>query len=761
MLNTRFVSVVVVRHRREPVENSVPEEEIDAIGTFGAELRRVRSSRNVSLRELGLLVHYSKGHLSKIENNIVPATLDLAEACDSALRANGRLTAAFIADLSRRAPLSGTAQPGVPFDIPPSPSHFVGRDAEVACVIEAIFAARDPCRPPVMLIHGRPGIGKTALVTQVAHTVRDRYPDGCLFVDFGSVEEGAPLHARLLRRLGLPAEDIPAEPAEARATYLSVLYRRRVLIVVDGVANSAQVTGLVPASPRCAVIAASRRRLDALDDCLPILLPPLQPADAVTLFREVSGLPSQARYEDLLRVVAACDHIPLAVRIAATKARAAGHDAAELAGLLEDPDAAWPELDDGERSVLRTLREEYDTLSAGGQRTLAVLALHPGESAAQQQVAWLADRSPRTVSTDLGVLRQRDLVTVGPDRRAAVHGLVRRLAAMIADQLDEEVRAESMRRLVVGYTRAATAADSMITPSRYQPPTGNDQEIALFDDAAAAMAWCQAEAALVPQMCSVALDLGLDAECWRLAYAMRDYFFAVKAFRPWTESHRFALRAAERCGDLWAQATSRNNLGLAYAEQGAIGAAQVQYQGALELVRKLGDSQGVATTLGHQAWAAHAAGQHEAAITLATRANDLNRRHDNRRALAIMDRTLALAYSGNGQHREALSRLAECQEILTDLALPLDVAMTFNCMGEVRCAMGQYAQADTCHALAVEQSIAYGAIGEQARAVKGQAAAAGAAGAGERARGLYQQAAALFATFDSAMSERLSDAAEQ
>jgi hypothetical protein len=69
----------------------------------------------------------------------------------------------------------------------------------------------------------------------------------------------------------------------------------------------------------------------------------------------------------------------------------------------------------------------------------------------------------------------------------------------------------------------------------------------------------------------------------------------------------------------------------------------------------------------------------------------------------------------------------QCQEILTELDLPLDVAMTF-----------------TCYAFAAEQSIACGGIGEQARAVKGQAVAASAAGAGERAKDPYQQAALLF-----------------
>lgn len=690
----------------------MPGEGIDKAGTFGEELRWVRRARGVSLRDLGLLVHYSKGHLSKLENNVTPASLDLAEACDSALRADGRLIAAFLADPSRLmrvsgmgALISGTAPPDVPFDIPPPPSHFVGREAETADVIEAIFATRDLCRAPAVLIHGRAGIGKTALAAQVAHTARTRYPGGCLFVDFGSLEDGAPLHARLLRRLGVPLEDIPDEPTEARALYLSVLYRRHVLIVADGVTSSAQVTELVSASPGCAVIATSRRRLDALDDCLPILLPPLRPAEAVTLFRQVSGLPEPARKEDLLRIAAACDHLPLAVRVAAAKARRSGHDVGELAELLEDPATAWSELDDGERSVLRTLREEYDALPDDGRHTLVMIALHSGATVALQQVAWMTGGSPRAVAADFGVLRRHDLVTVGPDRRAVAHGLVRRLAVTISDQL-YGIRAESMRRLVAGYTGTATAAETIITRPRYQPPGGDDQKTASFGDLAAAMACFRAEVARVPRLFSFALELGRYADCWRLAYAMRDYFFTVKAFAPWSESYHVALLAAERGGDPWAQAATRNNLGMAYAEQGRVGAALVQHQQALTLMPTLSDSQGVETTLGHQAWMSHAADRHEAAISPATQANEMNRRYDNRRSPTITDRTTALTYSTTEQHRETLGHLAKCQEILTELDLTRDVAMTFNCMGEVHCAMGQFTKVDICHAFAIEQSIA-------------------------------------------------------
>jgi tetratricopeptide (TPR) repeat protein/transcriptional regulator with XRE-family HTH domain len=699
----------------------------DPPGTFGSAMRQARRSAGVSLRALGLLVHYSKGHLSKIENAIVPASLNLAEACDEALGADGQLIAAFRADMSRLAPAADSAPAGTPFDIPPPPSHFIGRDAEAAHVIEAIVGLHDDSRAPMVLIYGMPGTGKTALALHIAHTLRARFPGGCLYVDFSSGHGQRPelaIHGRLLRRLGVPASEIPAEPGEARALYLSVLYRRAVLIVADGVTSSGQVATLVPASPKCAVIATSRWRLDALDDCQPMLLSPLAADHAAALFRAVSGRADLDPDADVLRLVAACGGLPLALRVAAVKARGSHRGAAELADLLATAHTALSELDDGERSVQRVLQAQVEALPESSQRTLAMLALHPAESAGRYPAAWLAGSSPRAVEADFAELLGHDLITVDPKGRARPHGLIRTLSAGIIARLDERSREEALHRLVTGYVLTATAADSRLVPPRFQLP-GRHDKVAVaampFDHPAQAMAWCHTEAEIIPRLCSLAFKQGLDEECWRLAYAMRDYFFAVKAVKPWIASHRIALQAAERQGNQWAQATTRNNLGMAFAEQGQALAAEAQYRQALEFYRAMDDRRGVATTWGHQAWARHAAGHHDAAVSLAEQARELNQRHDDRRSLAIMDRTAALAYAKSGRPAQALMLLAECEEILSELDLPLDVAMMFNCMGEVHSTMGQFGKARAFHSLAAEHSAACGGLGEQSRAARGLA----------------------------------------
>jgi len=58
---------------------------------FGIELRRRRTEAGLSLDDLARRVHYSKGHLSKVENAVKGPSEDLARLCDRALGCDGAL----------------------------------------------------------------------------------------------------------------------------------------------------------------------------------------------------------------------------------------------------------------------------------------------------------------------------------------------------------------------------------------------------------------------------------------------------------------------------------------------------------------------------------------------------------------------------------------------------------------------------------------------------------------------------------------------
>src|SRR5262245_42346987 len=58
---------------------------------FGAAMRSRRLAAGVSLRRLAGLVHYDKGYLSRVENGLREAHVDLARLVDAALDADGAL----------------------------------------------------------------------------------------------------------------------------------------------------------------------------------------------------------------------------------------------------------------------------------------------------------------------------------------------------------------------------------------------------------------------------------------------------------------------------------------------------------------------------------------------------------------------------------------------------------------------------------------------------------------------------------------------
>ncbi|MEU9081785.1 BTAD domain-containing putative transcriptional regulator [Streptomyces sp. NPDC048357] len=121
---------------------------------------------------------------------------------------------------------------------------------------------------PVLTITGPGGSGKTALAVRIADRVAHRFPDGPLFVDLrtsGPVPaDPGPLLAHLLRGLGIPPARIPADPDQRAALYRSALAGRRVLVVLDGARDTAQVVPLLPGAPGGAVLVTTRSRALAL-----------------------------------------------------------------------------------------------------------------------------------------------------------------------------------------------------------------------------------------------------------------------------------------------------------------------------------------------------------------------------------------------------------------------------------------------------------------------------------------------------------------
>ncbi|NGY57443.1 AAA family ATPase [Lentzea sp. NEAU-D13] len=139
-----------------------------------------------------------------------------------------------------------------PRQLPAAPA-FTGTAAQLAALDDG----------PIVTITGPPGTGKTTLALHWAHEHAADYPDGQLFVDLNG-SDPTDVVREFLTALGTSPDGIPPEPHAQTALYRTLLADRRMLIVLDDAADTAQVVPLLPGTPRCRVVVTSRERLPGL-----------------------------------------------------------------------------------------------------------------------------------------------------------------------------------------------------------------------------------------------------------------------------------------------------------------------------------------------------------------------------------------------------------------------------------------------------------------------------------------------------------------
>lgn len=226
-----------------------------------------------------------------------------------------------------------------PSQIPAATPGFVGRAAELRRLNRLLLPVgeRDG-QVPAALVTGFPGVGKTALAVRWAHRVRDRFPDGQLYVDLHGYADRRPLHpadvlAQFLRALGVPDRDISGTLDEAANLYRTRLSGRRMQIVLDNALDESQIRPLVPGSPGCAVLVTSRNTLPGLvarDGVSRISLDVLSEDETLTLLARLLGN-DRVEAEPLAAIALAryCGGLPLTIRILAE--RLAEHPGAGIA----------------------------------------------------------------------------------------------------------------------------------------------------------------------------------------------------------------------------------------------------------------------------------------------------------------------------------------------------------------------------------------------------------------------------------------------
>ncbi|TDV52496.1 AfsR/SARP family transcriptional regulator [Actinophytocola oryzae] len=590
----------------------------------------------------------------------------------------------------------------VPAELPADVAGFTGRATELSALDRLL--AEPGAGMPICAVSGTAGVGKTALVLHWAQRVRDRFPDGQLYLDLRGYDPDQPMPvtealARLLEALGVPGHGVPLTEDGRIARYRTEIADRRMLVVLDNAASVEQVRGLLPGTPSCFVVVTSRDSmagLVALHGSHRLGLAPLSPDDAKTLLHELVGERAALDPAAAGDLVEQCARLPLALRVAAELAvTRAVTPLAHLAGELRDRQRRLRLLNAGgdPRAAVRTvLSWSYRHLPESAARLFRVLGRHPGADLDVHAAAALAGLAPEDTHELLDRLTRAHLVVLDSHGRYGMHDLLRAYAVELSAAMDSDVdRAAGMVRLLDHYLATTAAAMDLLYPKEGRHRTGTTPPVAVVPPDP--RSWLDAERRNLVAACAHAATRGLAGHAVSLANTLYRYLEGGHHADA-LAVHTSGLRAAKESGDRAGEAHALTNLGAVYRLLGQYDPATDRLTQALELHRATGDRHGEARTLSNLGIVEDRLGQYEPASRHLSEALDRYRELANPYGIAAVLTNLGGLCLRPDNYAKAARYLTEAAQLFRELGDRTGEASALSNLGDADMNLGRYRQAE-------------------------------------------------------------------
>ena len=621
--------------------------------------------------------------------------------------------------LAARSGGSGPAVPIVPRQLPVDVMAFVGRAKELRR-LDGLLPPDDGLPGAAVVIttiSGGAGVGKTALAVHWAHRVRDRFPDGQLYVNLrgfdptGMIVTVAEAVRGFLDALQVHLQRIPSSLEAQVGLCRSLLAERRMLVVLDNARDVEQVRPLLPGSPGCMVVITSRDKLAGLvaaegAHALPLGL--LSRQEAVRFLNRrlgADGAPAGSAAVD--EIVDRCARLPLALSVVAARATTnPGFTLAMLAGELRRNSGGLDAFtaEDAMTDVRTVFSWSYQTLSVGAARLFRLLGVHGGPDLATTAAAALAGIPAQDVRPLLSELANAHLIAEHTPGRYAAHDLLRAYAVELAHIHDSDAdRRAALHRKLDHHLHTAYAAALLLNPHRdpiilppAQPGVAPDP-LATHEEA---IAWFTTEHVAMVAAVGQAAAGGLDTHTWQLAWTLVNFFARRGHWHDAATAQHAALSAARRLADPAAQAYAHRGLGSACAYLHRYDEAQSHYEQALRLFRQLGNYPGLVETHRGLAWTLGQQGNHDEARQHAEQALDLSR--DDPVANASAHNAVGWYHAQLGEYRQSLAHSRQALEMLRQSGDRWGQANTWDSIGYVQRRLGDDEQAAACYLRALE-----------------------------------------------------------
>ena len=695
-----------------------PAEELARGPTFGAMLRELRGTANLTQEELAERAGLSVHAISMLERSVRQAPrASTVEVLASALRLDAAQRDALVAARFTGTPRRRGADPvavadptaTVPRQLPPAVRHFTGRAAELAALNTAQRAPAAPGATRMALVVGMAGVGKTTLAVAWAHQVSADFPDGQLFANLrGFDPAGTPARPEqvvhgFLAALAVPPSRIPHDPDAQAALLRTVLAGRRVLIVLDNAREVNQVRPLLPGSATCLVVVTSRHDMIGLvagEGAWPVALHPLSGGESTLLLSTLAGTDRvNAQPAAATELIEVCGRLPLALTI--TAARAAVQPELPLADLASalrgvgGPLAAL-DTDDATTSVRGVFSWSYDSLTMPARRIFRLLGLHPGPDVSLPAAASLAGVDRDAARRALAELARAHLVTPHRGGRFELHDLLRAYAIDVSDRDEpEDERRAALVRVLDHYLHSGHAAEMMFDgrrPTTIGPaPAGVTPEE--FPDPSAAAAWFGAESQVVLTAIARSAALRLDTYVCRLTGAFEEYLERQGLLRESFECARLSLDAATRLGDLPEQARCHQRLGSLYEHTGDHDHAHQHIQRSLAGYRRIGDTVGEAGAHMSVAWHLDNRGDTRGSLTHVRRAEKLYRTCGDRIGQVDALNAMGWLHAELGDLEQGLTYCQQACDLYGEGYNPMGEAACWDNIGQIHVRLGHHEEA--------------------------------------------------------------------
>ncbi|MCO4695795.1 tetratricopeptide repeat protein [Streptomyces sp. RO-S4] len=505
----------------------------------------------------------------------------------------------------------------------------------------------------LVVVHGQPGVGKTALALNAAHQVKDAYPDGQIYLDLRG-DRATPLSSRdalghMLRSLHVAREDMPDTGESRSALFRTLTAGQRLLLLLDNAHSTDQVEPLLPTGTGCSVLITSRRALSLNNvtqrDPVPVHLPDDQNALAV-LAHYAGQERVAAELAAAMDIVRFCGNLPLALRLVGCKVRQrSGTGLARMRDLLQNERERLDHLRYGNRSLAACLTFSFQSLTPAARTSLALLAaLPPGRLTDWHFTRFAATRGAGISACDelveVAMMEALDDGSEETEGAYRMHDLIRVFAARRFEELPPEERNELEERLVGAYR------DAVVHWAAYRAPelraeVDPAKAAELGDEPSAAAEWVASEQERLQWAIDRARNLGLDTVAAEIGEAL-SYFLDDITLPPNSADWLFTVPGDSR---------SRVQAGLRRA----------------------------------RARAALAEGDPDRALTLlSSEGDDTTEAVANRSVRARDAMVVARVYSVKGDYRTALDRMAAAVAPLRDTGDSWHTLESLELLGELQ-----------------------------------------------------------------------------